>query len=287
MTIHHISDTARWVAYYRAMETDRPDPIFRDPYARRLAGPEGEAIVKHLRGGRSTAWAMIVRTAVFDELILERVTKHGADLVLNLAAGLDARPWRLPLPASLHWVDVDLPDILGYKAEVMRAERPVCHYEAITTDLTDAAARHALMVKMGAGHKRVIVVSEGLLGYLERGQVGDLARELHAQQTFLWWIFDLASPRLLRILSRRWGRDLSRGNAPFKFAPAEGTGFFRPFGWREEVFRSALEEARRLHREMRFMWLWRALGRMSSAKGRDEMRRMSGFILLAREQADA
>ena len=45
MVISNVSDTARWVALYRAMETDRPDALFKDPYARRLAGAEGEEIV--------------------------------------------------------------------------------------------------------------------------------------------------------------------------------------------------------------------------------------------------
>jgi O-methyltransferase involved in polyketide biosynthesis len=36
--IRNVSDTALWVAVYRARETDRPDAVFRDPYARRLAG---------------------------------------------------------------------------------------------------------------------------------------------------------------------------------------------------------------------------------------------------------
>src|SRR5262245_36590036 len=112
MTIRNVSDTARWVAEYRAMETDRPDAIFRDPYARKLAGPEGAQIVASMPRGKAFAWPMIVRTAVFDEIILDRV-RAGADLVLNLAAGLDARPWRLDLPATLRWVDVDLPGILG------------------------------------------------------------------------------------------------------------------------------------------------------------------------------
>ena len=39
--IENISDTARWVAVYRAMETERPDAIFRDPFAARLAGDTG------------------------------------------------------------------------------------------------------------------------------------------------------------------------------------------------------------------------------------------------------
>src|SRR5487761_2097855 len=94
MPIEHISDTARWVAVYRAMETARPDAIFRDPYARRLAGDRGDDIVDTMKQGRAMAWAMIVRTAVFDEIILDTIARHGVDTIVNLAAGLDARPWR-------------------------------------------------------------------------------------------------------------------------------------------------------------------------------------------------
>src|SRR5512146_3348096 len=98
--ISHVSDTAHWVAVYRAMETERPDAIFRDPYARRLAGEKGEQIVRSVKRGGQAAWAMITRTAVFDELILREIAGDGIDCVLNLAAGLDARPFRLKLPPS-------------------------------------------------------------------------------------------------------------------------------------------------------------------------------------------
>ena len=104
MLIENISDTARWVAYYRAMETERPDAIFRDPFASKLAGERGQNIVDSVPQGRAMAWAMIVRTAVFDEIILDRVRNGGCDTVLNLAAGLDTRAWRMNLPASLRWM---------------------------------------------------------------------------------------------------------------------------------------------------------------------------------------
>src|SRR5437773_1190282 len=42
--IRSVSDTALWVAMYRAYESERADALFSDPYARRLAGPRGEAI---------------------------------------------------------------------------------------------------------------------------------------------------------------------------------------------------------------------------------------------------
>src|ERR1044071_6001750 len=121
--IENISDTARWVAVYRAMETARPDAIFRDPFAAKLAGQKGHEIVDTMKRGRAMAWAMIVRTAVFDELILDRIRSGGVDTVLNLAAGLDARAWRLDVPRSLKWIDVDLPEILEYKTDLLKNER--------------------------------------------------------------------------------------------------------------------------------------------------------------------
>src|SRR4029450_12809331 len=139
MPIEHVSDTARWVAYYRAMETDRRDAVFRDPYARRLAGPEGKRIVDGMPRGKATAWAMVTRTAVFDEIILDVIRSRNADLVLNLAAGLDARPWRLPLPAALRWVDADLPAMLDYMASVMRDVGPFRRFRALPASVADAA----------------------------------------------------------------------------------------------------------------------------------------------------
>ncbi len=120
--IQNVSDTARWVAMYRAYETERPDAHFHDPFARRLAGPDGEAIMRSVPGGMRTSWPMVVRTVAIDGFITRAVNDDGVDTVLNLAAGLDARPWRMELPASLHWIDVDLPEILGYKQRELANE---------------------------------------------------------------------------------------------------------------------------------------------------------------------
>src|SRR6201986_2593094 len=90
--IENVSDTARWVAVYRAMETSRPDAIFRDPFAARLAGEKGNAIVDSMKRGRQMAGAIIVRTAVFDEIFRERIRNGNTDQIFNLAAGHEARP---------------------------------------------------------------------------------------------------------------------------------------------------------------------------------------------------
>jgi methyltransferase (TIGR00027 family) len=282
MAIEHISDTARWVAAYRAMESERPDAIFRDRFAKRLAGEKGDEIVRTMKNGRSMAWAMIVRTQVFDEIIMAEVASDGIDLVLNLAAGLDARPWRLELPPSLRWVDVDLPEILRYKLETLGDAKPRCRYEAVEADLIDAISRRALFSRIGAEATRVLVVTEGLLIYLSDAEVGALASDLHAEPSFARWVIDLASPRLLRMMMRTWGKAVASGNAPFKFAPANGTNFFRDFGWEERAFYSTMEEAERLDREMKMMWFWKLLGRLYPERKREEFRRMSGIAVLER-----
>ena len=283
MAIENVSDTARWVAVYRAMETARPDAIFRDPFADRLAGQRGHEITDAMKNGRAMAWPMIVRTAVFDEIILDAVRNQKVDLVVNLAAGLDARPWRMPLPPDLHWVDVDLPGILNYKTETLKDEKPVCRYEAVTVDLRDLEARRALFTRLGAGAARALVISEGLLIYLTPEQVGSLATDLHAQPTFQEWLIDLASPDLLKRMGKTWGKSVAAGNAPFLFGPAESTEFFRPYGWREAQYRSLWEEANRLHRTMKGAWAWNLIGKLMPPKTREKTRRFSGMVLLEKQ----
>jgi methyltransferase (TIGR00027 family) len=284
MSIDNISDTARWVAMYRAMESERPDALFRDPFAKQLAGEKGDHIVRTMKDGRAMAWAMIVRTQVFDEIIMAEIATDGIELVLNLAAGLDVRPWRLELPETLRWVDADLPDILRYKLETLGDAKPKCRYEAVEANLTDAAVRSALFARIGGEAHRVLVVTEGLLIYLSPSEVGALASDLHAQPSFGRWVIDLASPRLLKMMMKSWGKEVASGNAPFQFAPANGTNFFRDFGWEERAFYSTMEEAERLDREMksRMMWLWKLMGRLSPERMREEFRRMSGIVVLER-----
>ena len=277
--ITHVSDTARWVALYRAMESERPDALFRDPYARRLGGEIGERIMRGMPQATRWAWPMIVRTAVMDEIIMRAVTRDGVDTVLNLAAGLDARPYRLDLPAELRWVDADLDGILSYKETALAGERPRCRVEFVRVDLTDAVARRALFQRVGANAKRVLGITEGLLVYLQPEDVFALASDLAAQPAFRWWLIDLGSPALLEFLKKTWGGKLREGNAPMIFAPAEGTRFFEPAGWREAEYRPILDEAIRLARAPKMAWLWKLMARLGSKKRREEMKRFSGIVL--------
>ena len=252
--VRNISDTALWVAYYRAQETERADAHFRDPFARALAGARGEQIARSQQFGDKNAWAFVARTVLFDRFI-EDAVRGGVDLVVNLAAGLDTRPYRMALPASLRWVEVDLPGILDYKEEILGEARPVCVLERVRLDLADEPARREAFVRLAAGARRALVISEGLLIYLTPEQVVSLARDLHAHAAFQAWITDLSSPGLMKMMSERGGKAIADAGAPFRFAPPEGPDFFRPLGWPPVRVESLLKTAKRIRRLSLFMRL--------------------------------
>src|ERR1700690_898601 len=245
--VRGISDTARWVAYFRAQETQRPDALFRDPYAERLVGAHGFNIANPLPDGNKHEWAWVARTYLFDQF-LSRAIQEGADLVVNLAAGLDARPYRMNLPETLLWVEVDFPEIVAYKEEILAQEKPRCQLKRVSLDLADLPARRELFAQLDARATRAVVATEGLLIYFTADAVGSLARDLAAGQHFASWIIDLASPGQLRLMQRTTGKQLSEAGAAFKFGPPEGAGFFTPYGWEPSEVQGMLKTAAEFNR---------------------------------------
>jgi methyltransferase (TIGR00027 family) len=247
--IRNVSDTARLVAVDRAVESERPDALFRDPFARRLAGERGARIAKSrpLGGPKSgVGWPIVTRTYLIDQMVQAHITQ-GGDAVINLAAGLDTRPYRMPLPSSLQWIEVDLPEILAHKEEILRAEKPVCSLERVRLDLSNVPARRELFARLGRQSRNALVITEGLVVYLSSDDVALLAQDLAAQPSYRSWIVDLVSPKLLATLQKRMTSNLKEA-APFKFAPREGPAFFARFGWTVVVANSLLREAARLER---------------------------------------
>jgi len=246
-SVRNVSDTALWVAYFRALETKRPDALFRDPFAERLAGERGFQIANTLPDGNNQEWAWMARTYLFDQFTM-RVIQEGADLVVNLAAGLDARPYRLNLPASLEWVEVDFPEIVSYKEDILASEKPACRLERIPMDLSDVQARRALFADLNRRAKKIAVLSEGLLIYFATEDVVSLAQDLAAESNIQNWVLDLASPGQLKLMQRSSGKQLSEAGAAFKFGPREGPNFFVPLGWEPIDIQGLLKTAAQFKR---------------------------------------
>jgi len=245
--VENISDTARWVAIFRAEESERPDAVFQDPFARRLAGKKGEQIANAIEFGRKNSWSFVARTYSFDEFIMRHV-EQGSDMIVNLAAGLDARAYRMQLPQNLKWIDVDLPGMINYKNETLKNETPNCEYRTIALDLADRNARLELFQQLNRECKKAFVVTEGLIIYLTSEQAAELATDLSSQPHFRRWVFDLTSPALLEMIKKEMQPALKGSDAIFQFAPEEGEEFFEKYGWKHIESKSKLKIAAKLNR---------------------------------------
>jgi len=243
--ISNVSDTARWVAVYRARESARPDALFRDPYAQLLAGERGQAIAALMPRQARSGWPLIARTKLMDDLILAAIAQ-GCDCVVNLAAGLDTRPYRLEVPSALRWIEADFPALTEEKEQLLIGAEPRCQLRRIKIDLADSRARVAMLEEAVGSSRNALVVTEGLLVYLDDAQVRSLAHDLAAQKGIRSWILDLASPALLTMMAKSMGPQLA--NAPMKFGPANGVAFFEELGWRVTHVQSILRAASRFGR---------------------------------------
>jgi methyltransferase (TIGR00027 family) len=192
-----------------------------------------------------SGWPLVVRTKLIDDLILESVTE-GCDCVINLAAGLDTRPYRMMLPASLTWIEVDHAHVIAEKEQVLAAERPVCNLLRRAADLSDPTARASVLDEATCGSQRSLVISEGLVIYLEEDVVRALSTDLLSRPAIRWWLLDLASPELRQMVMKTMGEQLA--SAPLKFAPPNGVAWFEALGWTVQdvgsFFRAAVKYRR-------------------------------------------
>jgi methyltransferase (TIGR00027 family) len=281
-TIQNVPDTAFMAAAYRAIESERPHALFRDPLAGRLAGERGRAILASLppqamMGG----WTVIIRTCIIDELIQQAIAQ-GVDTILNLGAGLDTRPYRMTLPETLRWIEVDHPTIIEWKRTRLAQEEPRCQLERIALDIADPQARRQLLDEVASRSDKVLVLTEAVTPYLPEEAVAALGADLRARPAIKYWVADYFSPASYQY-RRRSGMSRAMKNAPFLFEPKDYFGFFAAAGWQPKETRYFAEEAQRLLRPAPFprhvRLITSVLGVLMPPEKRRAMRQYAGFVL--------
>lgn len=168
--------TALMTAYARARETERADRLFSDPWAQRVVAAAAEADSGQLprigpasEGGGSVVWDSLVtyftvRTPFYDEHV-QRACASGCEQVVLLAAGLDARAWRLDLPTGTTVYEVDTQPVFDYKHAVLTGE-PRNRRVPVVADLREdwpEALRRAGFDPAAP----TVWLAEGLLMYLD------------------------------------------------------------------------------------------------------------------------
>ena len=277
--IHHVSDTALWVATYRAIESERPDALFKDPLAKKLTGERGYRIAKMMSKQKLMAYVMAIRTISIDQLI-EQTIADGIDTVINLGAGLDTRPYRMNLPKDFRWIEVDFPDIIQYKNSMLATETPVCRLERISCDLSQDTARIELFNRLGSETRKALVITEGVIPYLPSSAAKTLSRNLHSVSTFAFWIQDFSQGKSPLRRANAFSKKLK--HSPFLFDSEDQLGFFGEDGWKIERTIMMTDEGERRGRKFPFIFPWSLLLPFAPKSWKRIARAAYGYALLKR-----
>ena len=174
-----VAQTSRWMAAARARESEHPYRLFDDPLATALAGPEGFSWLERMEpvprfGG--PALYVVVRTRFFDDLLLYASWGAGLRQVVILAAGMDARAFRLDWPPGTRLYELDRSEVLDGKDEVLAraGARPACERHAVRADLRHPSWAEALLDAGYDDREPSVWLVEGLLFYM----TGDAVRKL-------------------------------------------------------------------------------------------------------------
>jgi O-methyltransferase involved in polyketide biosynthesis len=223
------------------MEAEEETPLVLDPLAAQMAGAKALKSARSRQqpapkdsGRKIKVNMMAIRTKWFDDQLeaslgmpvgtaVEAENYLGATATpgnaprqcVVLGAGMDSRPWRLKLPASLRWFEVDREDVLQAKEDLLAVvgaeyevlspmhrstsvntllqdkigridhhmvavQYPLRTYsrQAVAADLGDPAWKAALLNAGFDPSKPTVWLAEGLLMYLEPSRVDALLKEL-------------------------------------------------------------------------------------------------------------
>ena len=176
--------------YGRAVESQSKNPIIHDTAAEE-AIQRIDYDFKNLKMSRNEILATAARAKIFDMWTEEYLTSNPEAIVLHLGCGLDSRVFRIDLPSSVEWFDVDFPEVIELRRRLF-PER--AGYHMIGSSVTEKEWFDQI-----PKDRPVLIVAEGLLYYLTEDEVKTLLKRLVGHFHNGQIIFDATSKLYLRI----------------------------------------------------------------------------------------
>ncbi|TCC56565.1 class I SAM-dependent methyltransferase [Kribbella pittospori] len=153
----------------RALDNRRPTPVLGDAMADQIVRTSGYDYEK-LKIDTNLLLNATIRAKKMDEVASRFIDRHPDAVGVDLGAGLDTRQERLAPPDTVEWYDVDFPEVVTARRELI-PERP--HTHNIAADVNEKGWLDAV-----PSDKPAIIVADGLFGFLSQDEVTSLLDRL-------------------------------------------------------------------------------------------------------------
>ncbi len=189
-----VSRTLLIPLYFRALESQRPDALIRDPKAVELVDQLDCDFsgVQKLKGDQVN---YMLRMREFDRLARAFLVKHPAGVIVDLGCGLDTRFERID-NGQMHWYGLDLPEVIELRKELLEETE---RNNFIGCSVLDFSWMEALSSQAG---KPILFLAEAMLVYLEEDDVKRLVQALASRFPEAELVCEVYSPVVVRFHPR-------------------------------------------------------------------------------------
>lgn len=181
-TIDALSSTMLIPLWAKAVESRKENPLLYDAQALSMFQSIDYDFAK-LKQAKSSQIGCCARALVLDEMAQDFIAKYPDAIIVHLGAGLDARYERLGQPDVSAWYDVDLPDVMALRRQLLPESNN--HYLAMSLFDRD------WIIKIQNEAKPVLLIAEGVLMYFTSEELRNWFAEIAKALPQAEMIFDV------------------------------------------------------------------------------------------------
>ncbi|MEV8549124.1 class I SAM-dependent methyltransferase [Streptomyces glaucescens] len=173
----------------RALDNRQPRPVLGDATAEELLR-RIDYDFSRIRTATKDMRIVTFRARKLDEWAGRFLAAHPDAVVLHLACGLDSRAFRMDVPDTVEWIDVDVPDVIELRSRLYpeRDGYRMIGASVTTEDWLDTVPRN----------RPALVVAEGLTPYLREADGEEMLRRVIRHLPTGAVMFDAVLPWTLR-----------------------------------------------------------------------------------------
>ncbi|GIH02938.1 hypothetical protein Rhe02_10050 [Rhizocola hellebori] len=167
---------------------------------------------------------VLARTRLLDVMLLDLLRVAPGSAVVNVGAGLCARPYRLDLSACRETIEIDALPVLQFKDSILSGYQASCPLRRIPGDARSLPPLPA----------PAIVLTEGLLVYLTHDEIAALATALAALPGPVDWLADIVSTDSAAAMKTL----AAQANSPLTLSGLDSLRVFEGAGWTVHDYRA-------------------------------------------------